>query len=121
MKYCTKCGAQLPDESVFCGSCGCKCEPLVIETKDEVVNIVITDEPPTEQQSAAAKPVQPAKPTKTENKEEKPNKPVWKGFLGFLLPIVLVILLIGLIGLIRGNKGGDAVDYRPNQKVEQVK
>ena len=94
MKYCTKCGAQLPDEAVFCGACGCKCEPLVIETKEKVVNVVVSDEPPTAQKTTAAK---PSKDGKT---EEKAGKPIWKGCLGFLLPIVLVILLFGLIGLL---------------------
>lgn len=93
MKYCTQCGAQLPDEAVFCGACGCKCEPLVIETKEKVVNVVVSDEPPTVKETSENK------PSKDEKQEEKAGKPIWKGCLGFLLPIVLVILLFGLIGL----------------------
>ena len=92
--FCTKCGAQLPDDAVFCGACGCKLEPLVIETKEKVVNVVVSDEPPTVQKSSSTK---TSKDGKT---EEKAGKPIWKGCLGFLLPIVLVILLFGLVGLL---------------------
>ena len=28
MKYCKNCGAQLPDDAQFCGSCGTPCEPV---------------------------------------------------------------------------------------------
>lgn len=28
MKYCSQCGSQLPDQAVFCSTCGCPCDPM---------------------------------------------------------------------------------------------
>ena len=52
MKYCISCGTQIPDESLFCLSCGAKQEtPEVTETADttpiaEVEETVETAEAP---------------------------------------------------------------------------
>lgn len=37
MKYCTKCGAQLPDEALFCPHCGTKVEGPVAENNNQPI------------------------------------------------------------------------------------
>ena len=50
MKYCSNCGAQLPDDARFCGSCGTACEPAA----------PVPPVPPAATEASAAQPAQAA-------------------------------------------------------------
>lgn len=122
MKYCINCGAELPDEAVFCKECGSKSEPLEIKTEGEVTNVVVSDEPPVQPQQ----PQQP-QPQPQPRPQPQPQKPALdpeagrkRGIKGFLIPVIIVILVAWIIAVIVNTKNGVEVDYHPNQKVESV-
>lgn len=117
MKYCTNCGTQLPDEAVFCGACGCKCEPLVIETKEKVLNIEISDNPPAEwnQSNNRSQP----EPEPASSGAQQPGRK--RGAKRFWLFVVIAIVVAWLVSVVVNTRNGVDGNYHPNQKTEKVR
>lgn len=114
MKYCTNCGTQLPDEAVFCGACGCKCKPLVIETKEKVLNIEISDNPPMElnQSHKGSQPEhEPASSCVQQTGRKRGAKRLW-------LFVVIAIVVAWLVAVVVNTRNGVDGNYHPNQKTE---
>lgn len=76
MKYCMKCGTQLPDDAMFCSKCGAKCETIKEEKQENIAKVV--EEP------------------KEENSTKKTD---WVKYLFFsLFCVVSILLTVGLFG-----------------------
>jgi len=80
MKYCTKCGAQMVDDALFCPRCGTRVAPIVEENKEPVYEEPVSQEAP-----------------KKANKAVKGQaKPAYEQTLKEFLPISLVIFVCQL-------------------------
>ena len=77
MKYCTKCGAQMVDEALFCPRCGTKVASIPEENKEPVYEEPVSQETP-----------------KKANKAVKGRaKPAYEQTLKEFLPLSLVIFV----------------------------
>lgn len=83
--HCSKCGAEIPDDALFCQNCGTKIESQNV-SKEEKKTEVAEPVPPVEQ----------AEPVKVQNtkKPSGSNKKLIAIIVGVLIIIVLVVVLI---------------------------
>ena len=80
MKYCTKCGAQMVDDALFCPRCGTRVAPMPEENKEPVYEEPVSQEAP-----------------KKANKAVKGQaKPAYEQTLKEFLPVSLVIFVCTL-------------------------
>lgn len=94
MKYCTKCGAQMNDDALFCPKCGTK-----VEVVEENNVLPIEEEKPTETKDAP----------KTNVKVKGPRTPLYEQKVRdiLLIPLVLIgcsiaIWIINTVGNLTG-------------------
>lgn len=96
MKYCTKCGAQMNDDALFCPKCGTKVEEVVVEEK-------ITPQPVEEKQA----PNEEAPKTNVKIKGQRVSiheQPV-KQFLPVPLALIACSIALWIINAV-GNTSG---------------
>lgn len=87
MKFCTKCGQQLADETAFCPACGCRAtEPTAAPAPSPVPQQPIMQQPAMQQPAAYAPVAAPQR------------APISKGKLSKIFGI-LSVLLLPLLGI----------------------
>ena len=105
MKFCTKCGQQLADETAFCPACGCRAtEPTAAPAPQPVIQQPV--QPTFVQQPVMQQPVQPTfvqQPVMQQPAAYAPaaapqKKPMSKGKLSKIFGI-LSVLLLPLLGI----------------------
>lgn len=76
MRKCPKCGAELPDEALFCNECGEKLpSPVAEEKKDETPDNKTTSEPAEKSSEAPADSAEKASEAPTDSAEKAPGTP----------------------------------------------
>ncbi len=81
MKYCTKCGAQMSDDALFCPKCGTKAAMITEEHNEPVKEEPIVEEAP----------------KKTRKYIKSPAKPLHEQTLKEFLPMSLAIIVCTLV------------------------
>ena len=123
MKYCTKCGAQMNDDALFCPKCGTKFEEVIEESNQEAIE----EKPVAPEETSKPKPNAKVKGKATPLHEQKVKEflPVPLALIGCsialwiinavgsptgivkIMPLLLFMMLsifLGVMSLIRGIK-----------------
>lgn len=110
MKFCRKCGAQMPDDAVFCEACGTQVVSPTSETQQESFG-----------QTGAVPPVQESQPQQTyQQPAQQASKPAAKKSSKMPIIIacscVIVLLIVFLVLLLTGVIGGKSDKKKPAQQ-----
>ena len=110
-KFCTKCGAQLPDGAQFCTNCGAKTAPAYQQPQQQTYQQAVYQQP---QQQAYQQPVYQQQPQQAYQQPyqqpyqpQEPPKSSAIAICAFIFAFIFapVGLILGIVGLAKKNAG----------------
>ena len=98
MKYCTKCGAPMNDDALFCPQCGTKVVEVFVEQKSEPINEQTVAEEPRVFEGSNEQPAvaQTQNGDSLEKKKTKERTPLYEQSLKEILPVPIALIVCSI-------------------------